>query len=502
MPPGPGAPASYKPLSRAERRDLFLRIFPSIVIPMYLAIGDQTTLASALPSIVGSLGEAERISWIMAAYLVANTIAAPVYGYLGDVFGRRKLMFIALGLYIVAGVFCALAPNVWYLILGRLVQGFGGGGLMSLSQALVGEAVPARERGNFQGYLAGIGVSATAVGPILGGYITEHFGWRYVFVFNIPIALVAVFLTFRLPSRPGVARKDFHFDFQGLLLFVMFIFPVMFGLNQAQRLTVNAIPLVSALFGLAAVAMFVLIRHESRIEFPLLPISLFRQRSVWQSNLMALGQGAWITSFITFLPIYMRVVRGASASETGWLLLPITIGLSIGAIIFGRLISFTGKTMILPSIALIPGFGMLTYFAIESPQLGFSQMAWLLGLTAILQGSVMSVVQVAVQSAAGPKMLGTAASSIQFSRSVGAAFGTAMFATVLFATLSIRDPEAGIFFNRILDVGPQVLAELDSARQASIEHEIAVAFQCGFMLCASFVLMNLVLAWVNPQRRV
>jgi EmrB/QacA subfamily drug resistance transporter len=502
VPPGSGAPVDFKPLTRAERRDLFFRIFPSIMIPMYLAIGDQTTLASALPSIVGSLGEAERVSWIMSAYLVANTIAAPVYGYLGDIMGRRKLMFVALGIYIGAAIFCSLAPNATFLIIGRLVQGFGGGGLMGLSQALVGEAVPARERGNFQGYLAGIGLAATAIGPIMGGFVTEHFGWRYVFLFNVPIAIAAIFLTMRLEARPGPKAKGWRFDVQGLLLFCVFIVPVMFALDRAQRINAESVPVVAALFGLAGVALVLLIRHEKKVEAPLLPIHLFRRRAIWMSNLMVLCQGAMLTSMITFLPIYLRVLRGGSASEAAWLLLPITLGLSIGSVVSGRLMSFTGKTMVIPSITLVPGSLALIDFAIRSPQMPLPYMAIHLGTAAILLGSVMSVVQVSIQSAAGPQMLGAAAGSVQFSRSVGAAFGTALFATALFATLSIRDPGAGEYFTRILDMGPQVLDSLDEARRQTIRDEIQTAFTVGFLSAASFTVLCLVLAWFNPQRRV
>ncbi len=469
---------------------------------MYLAIGDQTILASALPAIVGSFGEAERISWIMAAYLVANTIASPVYGYIGDVFGRRKLMFVALAVYIVAGIFCALAQNVWWLIIGRLVQGLGGGGLMSLSQALVGEAVPPRERGNFQGYLAGIGMAATAIGPLVGGYVTEHLGWRYVFLFNVPIALAAVAMTFRLTAKPGTRRPDWHFDFQGLLLFVVFILPVMYGLEQAQRISMSKLPLIAALFALAGFVLFVLIRHERKIDSPLLPIGLLRRKVIWQSNLMVFCQGAMLTSVITFLPLYVRVVRDAPATVMGWLLLPMMVGLSSGSIIAGRIVTHTGRTMILPSLALIPGSALLVYFAIATPHLSINQMSWILGLTALMLGSVMSVVQVTVQIAAGPKMLGAAAASIQFSRSVGAAFGTALFATVLFATLSIQDVEAARFFAELLDTGPAALATIDPARREAINGVIATAFQAGFLISAAFTCVTMVLAWVNPQRRL
>ena len=500
--PGPGAHADLQRLSSAERRELFFRVFPSIMLPMYLAIGDQTVLASALPAIVASFGEAERISWIMAAYLVANTIAAPVYGYLGDVLGRRRLMFVALGIYICAGIFCAFAPNVWFLIGGRLVQGLGGGGLMSLSQALVGEAVPARERGNFQGYLAGIGVSSTAIGPIMGGYVTEHLGWRFVFLFNVPIALLAVFLTMRLVARPGKRKADWRFDFQGLLLFVVFVLPVMFGLEQAQRLSASKLPLIFSLFLLAGFAFFVLLRHERKVASPLLPITLIKRRAIWMSNLMVMFQGAMLSSLVTFLPIYVRVLRGAPPSSMGWLLLPMMFGISIGSIISGRLVSHTGRTMIIPSLALIPSTALLTVYALVMPNLSMNQMSWLLGLTALMLGSVMSVVQVTVQLVSGPQNMGAGAASVQFARSVGAAFGTALFAAVLFATLSLMDPDAASYFAALLDSGPDGAGIADPARRAELDGVISTAFKAGFLGCAAFNGLNMRLAWIHPHRKL
>ena len=502
MATGPNTPAPTRFFSQQERRTLFLRIFPSIMIPMYLAIGDQTLLATALPAIVGSLGEAERISWIMAAYLVANTIAAPIYGYVGDVFGRKPLMFIALSLYVSAGIFCYFAPNVLFLILGRLIQGLGGGGLMALSQALVGEVVPVRERGNFQGYLASIGVVATTIGPILGGYVTQHFGWRYVFLINIPVAILALGLTFRLQTKPGNKQADWQFDFLGLGLFILFVLPIMFGLEQAQRISMERLPTILGLFALSAFFFVVLVWHENKVAAPLLPLKLLRQRAIWQSCLMVLCQGAMLTSMITFLPLYMRVVRGADPGTTAWLILPLTIGLSIGSILTGRVMSRTGLTMPIPSFTLLPASLLLIFFSLTTSELSTSMMAWVLGCTAILLGSVMNVAQITVQINAGPKQLGAAASSTQFSRSVGAAFGTALFSTVLFGILSVHNPNDAQMFSQILDHGPDALNVLEPLAREQLTHGIALAFQAGFLVTTGFVVISMISAWFHPHRKL
>src|SRR6202521_5127013 len=196
-------------------RSLFVKVFPSIMLPMFLAVADQTIVATALPAIASSLGQIERASWVVVSYLIANTIAAPVYGRLGDTFGRRSMMFVALAIFVIGSLLCAISPNIELLTVARVVQGFGGGGLMTLSQALIGEAIAPRERGRYQGYLAGIAVSSNTFGPVAGGYLTQAFGWQSIFLINLPLGLIAMAFVFRIPPRQGDRRRT-TFDSPGL----------------------------------------------------------------------------------------------------------------------------------------------------------------------------------------------------------------------------------------------------------------------------------------------
>src|SRR5436309_4487217 len=220
-----GAPGSGRPAHRS-----FFAVFPSIMLPMFLAVVDQTIVATALPSIAASLGNVERISWIVIAYLIAGTVAAPVYGYYGDLYGRRKVMFVALSVFIAASCLCAAAPSVPMLILARVAQGLGGGGLMTLSQALIGETVPPRERARYQGYLAAVVVCSSTFGPVAGGVLTQAFGWRSVFFVNVPLGAIALLLARRLPSKKGMRDRP-RFDVTGLALFVFFAFALLHGLE-------------------------------------------------------------------------------------------------------------------------------------------------------------------------------------------------------------------------------------------------------------------------------
>ena len=229
-----GPDQSQSPAGPVAKYPAFLTVFPSIMLPMFLAVVDQTIVATALPAIAASTGQFERASWIVVSYLIASTIAAPIYGRLGDAFGRRQLMFAALAVFIVASLLCAASPSIELLTLARLLQGLGGGGLMTLSQALIGEAIPPRERARYQGYLAAVAVCANTFGPIAGGYLTEQFGWQSIFLVNVPVGLGAVALTWRLPS-PKVERLPWRADPGGLVLFTVFVATTLLSLEQAQH---------------------------------------------------------------------------------------------------------------------------------------------------------------------------------------------------------------------------------------------------------------------------
>ncbi len=480
---------------------LFFTIFPSIMLPMFLAVADQTIVATALPAIAGSLGNVEQISWVVISYLVAATIAAPVYGRFGDAFGRRRVMYVGLAIFIAASVLCALARSVVLLSLARLLQGLGGGGLMTSSQALIGETIPPRERGRYQGYLAAVVVSSSTFGPVAGGYLTQHFGWQSVFLVNLPIGALAGILMLRLPTRKR-SDEDWHFDAKGLVYFILFVGPTLLAIELSQRFDPALVPELIALALCAVGALIVLIRHEKRTASPLLPVSLLSKPAIWRSDALAACHGAALVSLITFLPLYLRVVRGATASESGLLLLPLTAGIGFGSLVTGRLVSKTGRTFVYPSFGLIVSLATIISLALASPFLSPPQISGLLGVNAVFMGTVMGVVNVTVQSAAGPRMLGAAAGSVQFSRSVGASIGTALVGAVLFLSLATTDREAAALLGKMVERGPEVLASFDAAHRAMAEQEIAHAFRAAFLTVALFTLSALVLAWSNPARRI
>ena len=482
-------------------RKLFFATFPSIMLPMFLAAIDQTIVSTALPAIAGALGDVERISWVVVSYLVATTVAAPVYGRLGDALGRRRMLFVAIVIFVVASLLCAVAPSILFLAAARVLQGLGGGGLMTLSQALVGEAVPPRERGRYQGYLASVFVASSTFGPVAGGWLTQHFGWESVFAINIPLGALAFAIALRLPRRP-VASGKFRFDFIGVVLFAGFIAPLLLALEQAQRFDPRTLPMVAGLVIVAILSLALLLRQERRTAAPLLPIRLLRLPAIWRTDCLAACVGAILVSLITFLPIYLQVIRGTDPSNTGLLLLPLTAFIAFGSMFTGRMIAITGRTAILPSIGMPMVACAIASLAIFAPGLSLSRLPFLFALIALTTGTAMPVVQTTVQMIAGPKQLGAAAASVQFSRSIGAAFGTAFVGAVLFGALFATDAGTAHLFGAVVQSGPKALAGLSAARLLVVQAEIADAFRAAFLAIAGFAVLATLLAWSIPVRKI
>lgn len=481
--------------------NLFLTVFPSVMLPMFLAAVDQTIVATALPAIAGGLGDVERVSWIVVSYLVANTIAAPVYGRLGDALGRRRMMLLALAVFVAASVLCAVSASVLMLTGARLLQGIGGGGLMTLSQALIAEAVPPRQRGRYQGYLSGMYASAATFGPVAGGWLTQHYGWHSVFLVNVPLGALAAALVMRLPTSAR-AGGSVRFDVLGTILFAGFIAPLLLAMEKAQRFEMSALPMCLGLVAVALASLWLLVKQERRAAQPLLPVNLLRQAGIWRADALAAFAAAQTVSLVSFLPMFLQVVRGAGTAHSGLLLLPLTLGMAAGSLITGRTIAATGRTAILPSIGLAVTASVLASLALFAPHLSNGQISVMLAGAALCAGTSMPTVQMTVQVVAGPKFLGAAAASVQFSRSVGASIGTALVGAVLFAVLASKDPRTAHMFSGIVQLGPRALVGLAEAQRNAVTGQIAEAFRWAFATIACFTAAAMLFAWWLPVRRI
>jgi MFS family permease len=481
---------------------LFALVFPSIMLPVFITISDQTLVASALPDIAADLGQVTLISWVVVIYLMCNTLTAPVYGRLGDLLGRRRMMLVALGVTMLGTALALSAQSLGGLLWGRAIQGLGGGGLMSLAQALIGQHVPPRERGRFQGYLSTITVTATVVGPLLGSLLTHHFGWRAALSISLPLSLIAMGLVLRLPAGGGRGTLR-GFDFPGLVWFAAMVAPFLFAIQQVRPVMAGGSP-VALVAGLAvsAAGLVLLVRRERRTDSPLFLLPLLARPPIWRAALIAGCHGASFVSFVAFTPIYLVTARGLEQSGVGLMLLCLTLGTGLSGLVTGNLISRTGRTAIFPSLGLSLLVVLLLGFAAFSQHFGQPLlMAWYFAMS-VCYGTVMGVMQITAQNAAGQENLGAVASAVQFSRMLGASIGTAVVGVVLFAVLQGGGGDAAGVFVQVLEGDGAGLAAQPAATQAAMRAEIAVAFRAAFLSNAAFTFTGMLAAWSLPVRRI
>ena len=308
-------------------------------------------------------------------------------------------------------------------------------------------------------------------------------------------------LVTRIRNRPGAAPAG-RFDVWGLALFAVFVASFLVMMERAQKLQASLLPSILALFVLVMLAAVVLVWRERRAPDPLFPLPVFRNPSIWRSDLLAACHGAILVSLITYLPIYLRVTRDASAGEIGLFLVPMMAGVGTGSMTTGQIVSRTGRTAIVPSCGLLVVIAGLLVLAFLADRMTNLELSLFLAFTALFIGTVMGVVQVTVQSAAGSAMLGTAAASVQFSRSLGAALGTAAVGAVLFAVLTTIDPRATEIFAGLFQARSDALAALDPATIAALKNDIRFAFRICFLTVSCFAACAAALAWTIPLRRI
>jgi MFS family permease len=346
-----------------------------------------------------------------------------------------------------------------------------------------------------------VAVGANTFGPVAGGYLTERFGWQSIFLINVPLGIVAVLLTRGLPNRVP-ERPDWRPDPAGLLVLTVFVATTLLALEQAQQVDPKALPWVGGLFATAVIALMLLVRQETRAPSPLIPLALLRRPTIWRSDALAACHGAALVSLITLLPIYLMVVRGYPPSKTGLLLVPLTLGIGTGSLVTGRLVSKTGLTTVFPALGLALVTVNLALLALWAHAMSTTALAWFLLWNGVFMGTVMGVVQVTVQSASGALRLGEAAASVQFSRSIGAAMGTALVAAILFAVLSVKNPETARAFATMVQHGGQIASSLPPPARDAVQADIAEAFRAAFLSIAAFTTLGFFLAVAIPLRRI
>ena len=414
-------------LSQAEIRTIIF----GIMLAMLLAALDQTIIATALPTIGRELGDLEHLPWVVTVYLLTTTAVTPLYGKISDSHGRRVTMLVAIVIFIAGSIVCAMAPTMLVLILARGLQGLGGGGLIALAQTIVGDIIPPRERGRYQVYFASVFMSASLIGPVLGGFFAEHLHWSVIFWINLPLGAVAFFIAFHGLKKLPRHDRPHRLDLLGAVLLVSATVSLLLALNWGGlRYPWASWPILGLLA--ASVVLWILFAMRMRLApEPLIPPGVLHNPVVRMGTLSAFfGMGTYIGLTI-YLPVYFEAVRGLSASLSGLALIPLMAGTVCGATLSGRSMARVKHYKRLPVAGLLVAMAATVFLVAVPRALPIVTVEILLAVISIGLGTLLPVTLVTTQNAVPPHELGTATGAANFFRSLGSAFIVAVFGAIV-----------------------------------------------------------------------
>ncbi|OBF11372.1 MDR family MFS transporter [Mycobacterium sp. ACS4331] len=419
-------PEAGSALISPQRRNL---IFVAVLLGMLLAALDQTIVATALPTVVADLGGAGHQSWVVTSYLLASTIATAIVGKLGDLFGRKAVFQASIVFFLLGSVLCGLATSMGMLVAARALQGIGGGAIMVTSMAVIGEVIPLRDRGRYQGALGAVFGVTTVIGPLLGGFFTDHMTWRWAFWINVPVAIVVFAVA--VAAIPSLARSSKPvIDYAGIVLVGIGASGLTLATSWGGGEYAWGSPMIVGLFLGSAIALAFFVRVELRAAEPILPIRLFASPVFTVCCILAFIVGFAMLGAMTFLPTFMQFVDGVSATESGLRTLPMVLGLLITSIGSGQIVGRTGRYKIFP----IVGTAVMALGFLLLSQLGVGAPLWREGLFLFILGTgigmCMQVLVLTVQNTAAFADLGVATSGVTFFRTIGSSFGAAIFGSL------------------------------------------------------------------------
>ncbi|MGN6781395.1 MAG: MFS transporter [Marmoricola sp.] len=477
-----------------------LIIIGALLLGMLLAALDQTIVATALPTIAGELHGLSELSWVVTAYILASTASTPLWGKLGDLYGRKTFFQAAIVIFLVGSVLSGISQTMVELIAFRAIQGIGGGGLMIGAQAIVGDVVSPRDRGRYQGFFGAVFGVTSVLGPLLGGFFVDHLTWRWVFYINLPIGAVALIATaIVLPAPPQ--RISHVIDYLGTLLLA----GAATSLVLLTTLGGTTYPWGSgpiwtlAVLGVVLIGLFVVV--ERRAAEPVLPLRLFGNRVFTVASLVGFVVGFAMFGAITYLPQYMQVVRGQSPTSSGLQLLPLMAGLLLTSTTSGILISKWGRYKVFPiagTAVMTLGMWLLSHLDVGTPAIQYTVFMFVLGVGI---GGVMQVLVIAVQNVVPYKDLGVATSGATFFRSIGGSFGTAVFGAIFANQLTgnLQRYLAGTpvppGFNAEQGASPAALAQLPPAVHSGFIHAYAASLHTVFLSAVPIAAIAFVLTW-------
>ena len=492
------AAASADLTSRASH-DNVLVVFGGLLLVMLLAALDSTIVATALPTIVGEFGGLAHISWVVTAYLLAQTIVTPIYGKLGDLYGRKRVLQVAIVIFLIGSALCGLSQSMSHLIIFRAVQGLGGGGLMVTTQAVVADVVPPRARGRYQGIFGAAFGFASIAGPLVGGYFTTHWTWRWIFYINLPVGIVAlVVLAATLPAQSSFARHAI--DYVGAAVLALTLASLVLVTDLGGAVYSWSSPLMIGLIVVAVAGLIAFVVVERRASEPILPLQLFRTRDVWVTSVVGLIVGFALIGSVTYLPVFLQIVKGLSPTESGLRMVPLMTGTLVTSILAGQLVSRTGKYKLFPIIGttiVTLSLLLISRMTADTSTIAAELYMALLGLGL---GFVMQVLIIAVQNAVDYRELGVATSNAILFRFVGGSLGTALLGAVLATQLQAHAQRLMPGTAALDLISPQALAGLSPALRGAYIEAFVASLNTVFLVAAAISFFGLVVALLLPER--
>jgi EmrB/QacA subfamily drug resistance transporter len=477
-------------------------VFAALMLGMFLAALDQTIVSTALPTIVGDLGGIEHLSWVVTSYLLASTASTPLYGKLGDMYGRKPMFLAAILIFLAGSLLAGLSQSMVQLIAFRALQGVGAGGLMVGAQAIIADIVPPRERGRYMGLIGAVFAVASVAGPLLGGFFVEAISWRWVFYINMPIGLVAVLVViFRLHLHTPSQRHDIDFLGAGLLTGGVSSLILFTSWGGTQYAWGSPVILGLAVAAIVLLAAFVL--QERRAAEPIIPLSLFRSSVFRVATGIGFIIGLAMFGAIIFIPLFLQLVYGVSPTSSGLRMLPLMAGLLAASVISGRIISRIGRYKLFP----IAGTAITSVGMFLLSRLEVGTAPWVASLYMLVVGVgiglVMQVLVLVVQNAAPRRDVGVATSTATFFRSMGGSLGVAVFGAIfasrLTSELTTLPAAAASHLSGGTNVNPAQIHALPDA----LRHDYLVAFvnslQPVFLLGAALAAVAFALAWLLKE---
>lgn len=471
--PSTAAQAAVPSLTVAQIRVVLI----GVILAMFLGALDQTIVVTALPTIGREMQSVETLSWVVTAYLLTATAATPIYGKLSDIHGRRAILMIAIAIFLVGSVACALATDLRMLILARALQGAGGGGLISLGQTIVADIIPPRERGRYMAYFAGIFMTASIAGPALGGILAEHLHWSFIFWINLPLGIAALVLTNHVLKIIPQHHRPHSIDYAGAVLMLAATFALMLALSWGGAQYAWSSLEVLGLLAAAAVLWAAFGLRLTRAAEPFVPVSLLANRIVSTGIGAVMFAVGTMVAMSVFLPLYYEAVFGLTAAQSGLALIANMAGTVVGAQIAGRFMGRTGRYK-LPAIVGLAVAAVVAFTMAFAPPLDFVQLEVLIGLLGMGLGVIYPISTVSVQNAVPAHQMGTATGILNFARSLGGALVVPAFGAVFLAGAATVDGQS---VQDILLAGAPGPDHAGAFRSVFFTAGVAALIACAFM---------------------